>query len=453
MMKNYKTILYILFAACILTGLFFIFYPILSSIKEPVVYPAIGTISGSVETIQISFPVPMDRESVETRLKITPATDVDLKWNDSVLEINPTKTFLAGSLVEIKLKQGASSMDGREYSHDFIWSYTIRQPDIIFLGNATTSPEVWSHELSSGQNTMLTNTGGHVTDLAASQSGNVILFVQKNSSGGSDIFAIRRPILKPEILVSCEKEICTDPAISSDGRLFAFSRNRDPEEGTTSQLSYIYTGEIDSGEAGITPLITEKTISGILPSFSPDGQKLSFYDIKSQGIRIVNKSGTNDFLLGTNRMQRGSWSPDGMRFIFVDDEMGEHAIFSRLYSVDITNSSISEPLKDVLTGKEMGEPDWSPDGNAIVVGVRAEGGPLTRQLVLYDLNTSKSTQITNDSSVINASPCWSPDGQYVVFQQARLGTSNTKPVISLWDAEKKDITMIAEDAALPVWLP
>ncbi|NMB60080.1 MAG: hypothetical protein GYA12_12990 [Chloroflexi bacterium] len=331
----------------------------------------------------------MNRESVENHLSITPAQRVDMIWDGPVLEIRPQKAFLSGSLFEITLKHGAISEDGREYTHDHKWLYSIRTPAIVYLGNVTTSPEVWKYDFTTKQNTALTNTGGLVTDLTASPEGDVVLFIQKNSSGGSDIFAIFNDVWNPTLLVSCGKDSCNDPAISSDGRLFAFSRNREPEGGTKSMLPYIYTGIIKNGEKGITPIITENTIPGILPSFSPDGKKISFYDTKSEGIRIVNKSGENDFLLGTNRMQRGSWSPDGDKFIFIDDEMGEKSIYSRLYTVDISTSSINEPLKSIISQKELGEPDWSPDGASIVVGTRAEGGPLTRQLVIYNLDSLK----------------------------------------------------------------
>ncbi len=452
-MKPYKTLLYYLFGALVAAGLYCVFIPELTSLKDPGIFPETGTISGSAGVISIRFPVPMNRETVESRLGIAPTRDFDIVWHESTLQIKPGRAFPSGSQLEVYLRSGSTSQDGREYKKDFRWSYTIRPPSILYLGNATTAPEVWKYDFSTGQNTALTRTGGLVTGLAVSQTGDVILYSQKNASGGSDIYAVFLREQSPKLLVLCGKETCVDPAISADGRLFAFSRNREPEEGNTSQLFYIYTGLIDKGEEGITPLITEKSIPGILPAFSPDGEKISFYDSKSQGIRIVNKSGSNDFLLGTNRTQHGCWSPDGERFMFVDDEMGQHSIFSRLYVVKITNSTISEPLKDVLTGLELGEPDWSPDGKRIVVGTRAEGGPLTRQLTIYDLKTNEMTQITGDPTVINASPDWSPDGGYIVFQQARLGISNAKPVIALWDAVKKDVTTIAEDAALPLWMP
>lgn len=429
------------------------FIPELTSLKDPGIFPETGTISGNTGAIMIRFPVPMNRETVETRLSIDPARDFDIVWDESTLQIKPGQAFPSGSHFEVILRSGSASKDGREYKKDFRWSYKIRTPSILYLGNATTAPEVWKYDFSTGQNTALTRTEGLVTGLAVGQTGDVILYSQKNAVGGSDIFKLFRKEQSPEQLVACGKETCADPAISADGRIFAFSRNREPEDGNTSQLFYIYTGLIDKGEGGITPLVTEKSIPGILPTFSPDGEKLSFYDSKSQGIRIVNKSGTNDFLLGTNRTQHGNWSPDGERFMFVDDEMGQHSINSRLYVVDIANSTISEPLKDVLTGKELGEPDWSPDGKRIAVGIRDEGGPLTRQLAVYDLNTNEVTQITDDPTVINASPEWSPYGGDIVFQQARLGTSNAKPVIALWNAAKKSVTTIAEDAALPVWLP
>jgi len=345
------------------------------------------------------------------------------------------------------------SLDGRKYTKDFSRLYTIRQPGIAYLGNVTSSPELWVFHPETNANSQLTFTDGYVTDFAASPRGNGILFTQKNYAGGADVYWLSMESVEPQILVDCGKDTCADPDVSPDGTLFAFSRNRDPENAETSKFSYIFTGVIAEGENSVTPLITEKNISGYQPSFSPDGTKISFYDAISKGIRIVNKDGGDDFLLGTTRLQRGSWSADGKYLIFVDDEESHDKWQSRLYMLDLETSSINEPVNDMLEGLELGEPDLSPDGTAIVTGVRSMDSTLTRQMVVFNLTTHTRINLTDDHSVMSAAPKWRLDGKFIVFQQAQLGKSNAKPVIAMWDRETNSISIIAKDAALPEWLP
>jgi Tol biopolymer transport system component len=425
-------------------------------LKDPSIEPPVNTPMGSTEALEITFPIGINTDSVESRLSFEPAQSFSLEWKESTLYIHPEKAFYTENKLELRLKSGAMSLDGRKYSKDFSRVYTIRQPGIVYLGNVTSSPELWVFHPETKASSQLTFTGGYVTDFAASPRGNGILFTRKNTTGGADVYWLLMQSGEPQILVDCGKETCADPAVSPDGTLFAFSRNRDPENAeaaATSKFSYIFTGVVAEGEKSVTPLITEKNISGSLPSFSPDGTKISFYDAISKGIRIVNKDDGNDFLLGTNRLQRGSWSADGKYMIFVDDEESQEKWQSRLYMLDLENSSINEPVKDLLEGLELGEPDLSPDGTTIVTGVRSMDSTLTRQMVVFDLTSHTRTNITDDHSVMSAAPKWRMDGKFIVFQQAQLSKSSAKPVIALWDAEKNTITVIAEDAALPEWLP
>jgi Tol biopolymer transport system component len=201
------------------------------------------------------------------------------------------------------------------------------------------------------------------------------------------------------------------------------------------------------------PLIPEKSIPGILPLFSPDGLKISFYDSTGKGLRVTNKGGGSDFLLGTTRIHRGTWSPDGKYLAFIDDENEPGITQSRLYTVNLESSSIDEPFKDVLVDVEMGEPDWSPDGLSIVIGIRKMNGPVARQLWLLDVENKTARQITDNLTVMNAAPKWRPDGKTIVIQQAELGSSGIKPKVVEWDAETGKFKTIAVDAALPAWVP
>jgi Tol biopolymer transport system component len=453
MRKIYNKLLYAIFSLIILSGLFFVFYPSINELTVPKVNPTDGATIGNSSTVALTFPVEMDRQSVEQRLSFEPDQFVDLKWNNLTVQLIPGRGLKSGSQFTIHLGSGATSRDGRKYSRDLVWKYKIRQASIVYLGNATTSPEIWLFDQEKNTKVPLTESGGHIIDFATSRDGSQILYIQKNNAGGSDIYSYSWLTGDSKLLVNCGKESCIDPTISADGNLFAFSRNKNPEDGKTANYSYIYTGELSKGEKSITPLITEKNIPGILPTFSPDGKKISFYDPISKGIRIENNDGNNDFLLGTSRIQRGCWSADGNYMMIVDDESGPLGLHSRLFTVDLVNSTINEPIKELINDNELGVPDWSPDGLAIVAGIRAQGGPVARQLAVFNIKTGNITEITNDHTIMSASPKWSPDSLSIVFQQARLGESNIKPVISVWDAQSGTITTIAEDAALPEWLP
>ncbi len=430
-----------------------VFLPIIISLPEPEISPPVGRSIGLLTPISLPFPENINPGSVESRLSLQPDIPVIKKWDGNVLTIRPNLAFTPNTDITIRLSSGAITQDGRVYKKELAWQYKIRMPGVAFVGQATTSPEIWVTDPMEETGKKVTNTRGNVTDFVPFPDGAGFLYSVKNDLGGADIHRINRDGSQDQIEVNCGRETCGDLDISRDGKLFTFSRNRDPEDATTSSRSYIYTGLIASASGQPTPLLNEKSIPGILPSFSPDVLKAAFYDVNSKGIRVMNRGGSNDFLLGTNRIQGGSWSSDGSKIAFVDDVNEPENVYSRLYTVDLVSGTIDEPLIDILSQVELGEPDWSPDGTEIVVGVRAVNGPVARQLWLLDLKGKFGRQITDDFTLMNAAPKWRPDGKAIVFQQAQLGSSGTKPKIIVWDASDGTFTTVASDAAMPAWIP
>jgi Tol biopolymer transport system component len=450
---TYKNFLYCAFGLVVVAGLLLVFFPFSKPIPEPKISPASGETIGLITPIYITFPTSMDHSTVESRIDCEPSLAVNTSWNGNTLIILPRPVFPIGATIKILLKNGAANQNGMIYKTDQIWQFKIRNPSIAYLGHATTAPEIWISNGVTGDQKQVTQSSGSVSDFAVIPDGTGFIFPQKNNLGGMDIHRIHLDGSNDEILVNCGKETCGDPAVSRDGSLLAFSRNLDPESLLTSTKSFIYTRLLVGDAETPTPLIAEKNIPGILPSFSPDGLKISFYDSTGKGLRVTNKGGGNDFLLGTSRIHRGTWSPDGKNLAFVDDEKGPGITLSKLYTVNLESSSIDEPFKDVLVDVEMGEPDWSPDGNSIVIGIRKSNGPVARQLWLLDVENKTARQLTDNLTVMNAAPKWRPDGKTIAIQQAELGSSGIKPKVVEWDLETGKFKTIALDAALPAWVP
>jgi Tol biopolymer transport system component len=450
---NPRNILLIGFGILVFTGLILVIIPTIQTLSDPILDPPNGRAIGMNSTISIGFPESMNEKSVETRISITPNVEVTMHWNGNMLYITPIAAFQPDETIVIQLSSGSTSTKSNVYKSNFKWQFSIQTPVIAFLGQATSSPEIWVIDQKTGESTKITQTGGKITSFVAIPNRKGFLFSIKNNQGGNDIHKVNFDGSNDQIMLGCKKEICGDLAISRDGRLFAFSRNRNPEDQSASKFSYIYTSQFNGSSTIPTPLIPESAIAGILPAFSPDGLLFSFYDPISKGIRVINQSGGNDFLLGTSRIQSGSWSNDGTKIAFVDDVSGHNGSSSDLYIVDTKTNAIDEPFKEKLLDKELGEPDWSPDGRKIIVGVRDSSGPVARQLWLLNLEDGSSIQITNDLSRMNAAPKWRPDGKYVAFQQAQLGQSGLQPYIILWNVDENSFTSFVKDAAMPVWIP
>lgn len=422
-----------------------------SPLATPTFENAGSTELSMTSSLAIIFSQEMEQKSVQARIISTPSVPFSYNWEGRKLTLSPKMAFTPGDKVTIELQAGSNSMDGRQYLKGLQWSFRVRKPRIIYLGQPTTSPEIWISEPDGNLAHPLTNTGGKITGFFPFHDGSAILFTKKNDQGGADIVFTNANGTGERIILNCGKEICRDVVIDTAGVKIAFSRNQNPLNSEPSKNYYIYTLDLVSGT--VLPLYPEGVIQGVSPNWSPDGKKIAFYDQNSLGIRIRDFYGANDFLLGTVREQTGSWSPDSNKFIFVDDITDNGLAYSNLYQVDLQSSSVAQPLKDTNGTEEYGSPAWSPDGKTVVMGTRQINAEVTKQLWLFDLEMNSRTAITTASAFTNAAPQWRPDGKALVFQQAQLGSSGNKPGVIAWDSVQNTFKTITSDGALPAWLP
>ncbi len=446
-------LIFLLCAVLLLAAVIMLHGPRFWALPNPRIEPESGNTIGILTTIEIHFPQEMNKSSVEEKISFIPTVEVKKNWRGRTLEIMPVASFPMETDLTIQLNGGAISLDGKTYKADLKWTYRTRAPQIAYLGTATTSPEVWLVETNGRNRRQITHTSGNVTGFSPIPDGSGFFYSVKNPRGGSDLRRIDRNGDVDSIALECGKDTCSDPIVSRDSRLIAFSRLEKPENGTGNVKPHIYTAIITETQLKPTPLVGEFAPGGELPSFSPDGLKIAYYDSGSVGLRVINKAGENDFLLGTKRPQTASWSSDGSTLVFVDDEYGNEGVYSKVYSLDLISSTISEPLKGILTDVELGEPDLSPDGRLIALGVNTLIGSATRQMGVIGLADRSVRMVTEDFTRTNAAPIWRPDGGALTFQQAQIGASGAKPVVLVWDAKSGEVIQAANDAAMPTWLP
>ncbi len=107
----------------------------------------------------------------------------------------------------------------------------------------------------------------------------------------------------------------------------------------------------------------------------------------------------------------GTWSPDSERFAFVAFSKGRNILIIK----DVTNGKTVEEI--VPEGLQaFSNPEWSPDGNHIVVSGLVDGQPDLFQINLRDNSVE---QLTNDT-YSELHPSYAPDGRFIVFSTDRL---------------------------------
>ncbi|MBX7535416.1 amidohydrolase family protein [Qipengyuania sp. GH1] len=232
-----------------------------------------------------------------------------------------------------------------------------------------------------------------------------------------DVTAPRGAVLR-EIAINTDEGTWMDVDVSPDGRTLAFSL-----------LGDIYTMPISGG----TPTrIAEGLAWEVQPRFSPDGNRIAFISDRAGGdnLWIMDADGSNklqvtkeDFRL----INQPSWSPDGQYIVAkkhftTQRSLGTGEIW--LYHVSGGGGvQLVKRASEVLQ-KELGEPIYAPDGNAIYYTRNVSPGPIFEyaqdsnagifNVERYDIDTGEvTTAVGGYGGAVRPTP--SPDGKRLAF--------------------------------------
>jgi Tol biopolymer transport system component len=212
--------------------------------------------------------------------------------------------------------------------------------------------------------------------------------------------------------VTYEPSMEVHPALSPDGRFLAYA-------GGNPLHTRVYVRQVSGGRP--TLLTADSTAVEVSPSWSPDGSRILF--ASQHGLFSVSAAG------GTPRQEAparaagpiiwSQWSRDGQTAAYV-----------------VADSIFLKPAggapRFLATSTSVTGCHWSPDGthlvcasgNAYFLMVGALFGNLAPSWIeLFDVRNGARTVLT-DSTGINHSPIWSPDGRFIYYVSDREGPTD-----------------------------
>lgn len=402
---------------------------------------------GAYGPLVLVFSQPVSADQVETYLHLEPAVVGDWSWEERQASFRPAQALKAGTSYTLRLGQGAMDEAGRTLKADVTWTFTVRAADILYLGQATSRPEVWLADSTGDAVRPLTETGGQVQDFAAFPGGERVVYSVANDQGGVDLWVVDRRGEEQHPLLDCGPDHCLQPAVAPDESAIVFSRRS-----AAVPQGEIWTLDLISGQSAA--LYPDQQVSGIEPDWSPQGRYLQFYEPDAEQIRVLDLEKGKLILIPTSQQGAGSWSPNQEQLLFTRAESSALGLpFVRVYAVELATGEIN-----LLEAADLGQVDsslpvFSPDGELLVLALRGLAAAANKQIWLFSLDGSSSQAVTADGSASFAACVWDPGGERLAFQRLKLESSQSKPQVMTWQRASGTFTLVAEDAAWPQWLP
>ncbi len=407
--------------------------------------PADGAQTGAWGPIGVTFDRPMQASSVSARFRLEPDAPGTWRWDGQTAWFIPKTALEPGTTYTARLGAGVTSAQGDATRRETVWRFQVRPAEVVYLSPVRGAREVWRSGAGGASPRALTATGGRVIDYAVSKDGEQIVYSARNDGGGADLWLMNRDGKNARLAAGCGEDTCRMPAWSPDGGFVAYSRER-----AGDRKSRIWTLELRTGIAG--QLYQSDQAQGIDPSFAPDGERLAFYDPAIDSLRVRSLVDGSEVIIRTAQEGGATWSADGKQMFYLDEQAATLIPRNVVVRFDFTGRKA-----EVLLGKQADPSDYGPaevtaDGKELVVGYELAGGTPSQQLWLFRADGTPVQAITDDPMISNGAYHWDPAGAQLVFQRSRL-SSEAAPEVWVWERSSEKLTLIAENAGQPAWLP
>jgi hypothetical protein len=242
-------------------------------------YPQAGTKNvPATSPIRLVFSRAMEKETVNTHLKIDPATGGTFKWDKNILTFTPDQAWSGGQTIKLILESGARAASwisfplGRQS-----WSFTVSEAMLAYLWPSDGRADIYALTPTTGDIWQFTH-GQGVLDFTVSNNGIMIYFSAPNSQGGVSLYQIDRTAIESatgnsypaQELLDCGTAQCRNPVESNDDLFLAYEYIL-PTSSGGSGPAQIWVLNLTSSEASpigqetheTTELVINRT-SGIL---------------------------------------------------------------------------------------------------------------------------------------------------------------------------------------------
>ena len=419
--------------------------------------------------ISITFSRAMDAASVESHLTIEPATPGSFAWQDRTLTFQPTQPWPEATSVTVKVSAGARSTRLLPLLTSSTWSFTISTSRICYLWPAGGQADLYFRSADGEDTVRLTQTALGVYDYNLASNAATLIYAAERADGGTDLHLLDLITGEDQLAFACPSGArCRAPALSPDGRFLVFEQF-DLEGGSAAGRvpgpTRVWAADL-SQASSVFPIGAEDHVTS-MPTWSPAGV-LAYFDNTLRAIALVDLSTapTPTVLryLPSDLGPIGSWSPDGAFLIFPEivfpsgpaPTEGSVQFYSHIFRAEAASGEVVDLWRGGMGLVEDASPVYSPDGQWIAFTrkyLEQDRWTLGRQLWAMRADGSGAHPLTDEPDFNHSALAWSPDSGGLVYM--RFDETNPTQASEIWlvGSDGEGARRLVVGGYLPRWIP
>ena len=415
----------------------------------------------SLAPIRLQFNRAMDRVSVETRFGVSPEVPGRSSWEGDTLVFVPLEPWPAGQEIVVQLAAGSRSTRFLPMLRAFRGSFRTGEARLAYLWPADEPADLYLLTPDSGERVRLTQSEAGVLEYTPARDGSALVYAALRTDGTSELRRLDLITQEDRVVLECPAgSRCQAPALSPEGDLLAYEQfewQTSDSGGRVPGPRQVWLLSLAEGAEPVqVPPPGQVTSS---PIWSPNGL-LSFYNGSLRAVGLVRPESLVPISMIPNGLGLlGAWSPNGEylllpEIVFEDAQpTGQASAFSsHLFRVE-PETAIREDFS--LGSVEDASPAYSPDGEWIAFGRKYLDERWTpgRQLWLMRSDGSEPRPLTDEPDFNHSSISWNPDSGSLAFMRASSVDPNLPSEIWVTDLAGSASLLLAEGGYLPKWIP